>query len=111
MTLRLSERLIRELDRSLRESFGSVDAIVFGSRIDDARRGGDIDLAIPGNLAREEFHARKAHFFANLLRRGFDLDIDLVQLADASPLLQREIHRRGVPLHQSRNSAEQSATK
>nr|VFK08574.1 MAG: Nucleotidyltransferase domain-containing protein [Candidatus Kentron sp. LPFa]VFK25155.1 MAG: Nucleotidyltransferase domain-containing protein [Candidatus Kentron sp. LPFa] len=98
MAIRLSERLIRELTRSLEESFGPIDAIVFGSRTDDARRGGDIDLAIPGNLTREEFRAKRARFLANLLRRGFDLDIDLVQTADAPPLLQREIQRRGVPL-------------
>jgi len=98
MVLRLSERLKNEIGRSLVSSFGSADATVFGSRADDTRRGGNLDIAIPGNLSREEFRAKKALFQANLMRKGLDLDLNIVQLSDVSPLLQQEIHRSGVPL-------------
>ncbi|VFM99828.1 MAG: hypothetical protein BECKG1743D_GA0114223_104591 [Candidatus Kentron sp. G] len=52
MALRLSDRLIREIGNALEESFGPTRAIVFGSRTDSARRGGDIDIAIPGGLSQ-----------------------------------------------------------
>jgi len=99
--LRLSERLKHELGKSLEESFGPFDAVVFGSRTDDTKRGGDIDIAIRSNLSRAEFFNRKVRFRTNLIRKGLDLDIDLVQISDASPLLQEEIARSGILLHHS----------
>nr|VFJ55979.1 MAG: hypothetical protein BECKFM1743C_GA0114222_101678 [Candidatus Kentron sp. FM]VFJ58279.1 MAG: hypothetical protein BECKFM1743A_GA0114220_102112 [Candidatus Kentron sp. FM]VFK11612.1 MAG: hypothetical protein BECKFM1743B_GA0114221_101983 [Candidatus Kentron sp. FM] len=98
MALRLSDRLTREVSSALAEGFGPTQAIVFGSRTDSTRRGGDIDIAVPGGLSQQEFRAAKAKFLAHLIRRGFDLDIDLVQLSDASALLQQEIHRSGIVL-------------
>nr|VFJ42894.1 MAG: Nucleotidyltransferase domain-containing protein [Candidatus Kentron sp. DK] len=104
--MRLSERLKNEIQHSLEESFGPIDATLFGSRADDTRRGGDIDVAVSSELSREEFRAGKAAFLASLMRKGFDLPIDLVQFSEASPLLQEEIHRSGVPL--CRNLAQQA---
>jgi len=69
----LSERLKNEIRLSLEESFGPIKATVFGSRADDTRRGGDIDIAVSSDLSRKEFRAGKAAFFASLMRKGFDL--------------------------------------
>ena len=45
--MRLSEHYVTEIKAAAREAFGA-DAVVrlFGSRVDDERRGGDIDLHI-----------------------------------------------------------------
>nr|VFJ53939.1 MAG: Nucleotidyltransferase domain-containing protein [Candidatus Kentron sp. FW] len=95
---RLSPRLAHEISKSIEESFGPVAVILFGSRTDDARRGGDIDIAIESDLSREEFRTGKARVKANLIRKGLDLQLDLVQLSHASPLLRKEIIGSGIPL-------------
>ena len=53
---------------------------LFGSRLDDARRGGDIDLLVelPQPLPAEEIVARRTRFAARLYRRLGEQRIDIV---------------------------------
>ena len=44
--MRLSKRLKASLIKSILESFGEVDIYLFGSRTDDSKKGGDIDIAV-----------------------------------------------------------------
>lgn len=96
--MRLSDRIHRAIKETALQSFGEVDVILFGSRTDDARKGGDIDLAIGSHLSSEQFRHAKALFLSGLLRKGLELKIDLVQLADVDTLLQSEISSQGVVL-------------
>ena len=98
--MRLSERLQRSIKQALIDSFGDVSIVLFGSRADDTKRGGDIDIAIDSHFSREEFRKRRAEFFSLLLRQDFELDIDLIQLDDASALLHSEITKNGIELRQ-----------
>ena len=51
---------------------------LFGSRLDDAARGGDIDLYLETELPVEEAEALRLRMVARLARRLGDRKIDLV---------------------------------
>lgn len=51
---------------------------LFGSRLDDQARGGDIDLYVETPLAAEEAEARRLGMLARLARRLGERKIDLV---------------------------------
>ena len=57
--------------------FGVVPYL-FGSRLNDAERGGDIDLFIPGEWSTEEAVLRRIRFCAELRRSLGDQKIDVV---------------------------------
>jgi predicted nucleotidyltransferase len=61
---------------------------LFGSRIDDAARGGDIDLLVTPPSAPEpaDWVARRQRFVARLYRLLDERRIDVVLDADAAPL-------------------------
>ncbi len=44
--MRLSERCVCSIRMAVREIVGDADIWLFGSRADDARRGGDVDLYV-----------------------------------------------------------------
>ncbi len=67
--MRLSEFEIENIKKIAREIWGEqVDVYLFGSRTDDSKRGGDIDLYI--HLTKEpdakELMLQKAEFLGNL---------------------------------------------
>ncbi|MBF0219657.1 MAG: hypothetical protein HQL49_09035 [Gammaproteobacteria bacterium] len=97
-SIRLSKALQQQIYATLIKNFGLVPVILFGSRADPQRVGGDIDIALDSHYSRAEFRQRRAHLLADLLRQDLDLPLDLVQLCDASPLLSREIAEHGVLL-------------
>jgi predicted nucleotidyltransferase len=96
--MRLSDALRKKIVGALAKQFGSVDIILYGSRTDDSRRGGDYDIAINSQLDTAAFRRHKAQFFAQLVREGYELPIDLVQLSSAGKLLRSEIEENGIYL-------------
>lgn len=63
-------------DASLRW-FG-VPPRLFGSRVDDARRGGDIDLYIEASLSPQDAFQRETQMAAELYRAFGERKIDIV---------------------------------
>lgn len=57
--------------------FGVVP-LVFGSRLSDTAKGGDIDLLIPGEWAPQEAIPRRLRFCAEIAARLGDQKIDVV---------------------------------
>ena len=96
--MRLSERLRALIKSGIAHSFGDIEVYLFGSRTDDSLRGGDIDLAVKTDLPHALFRRKKAEFFAYLIRRGYDLKIDLVQYNRDNPLLFEEISKNKILL-------------
>jgi len=90
--------LLDVIKRAAFESFGDAGVYLFGSRADDAKVGGDIDLAIDAQMSTEEFRHKKATFFAYMIRAEYDLKIDIVQYNSDDPLLFGEIRSSGVRL-------------
>jgi len=56
--MRLSKRLQHVIKAALNDSFGHVDTYLFGSRTDNNKKGGDIDIAVDVNLSHEKFREK-----------------------------------------------------
>ncbi|MDM8568586.1 nucleotidyltransferase domain-containing protein [Thiotrichales bacterium HSG1] len=96
--MRLSNRIINILQQGILKSFGDIDVYLFGSRTDDKKTGGDIDIALDVCLTKEEFRKKKIFFKSYLARVGFDLKIDVVNFNTTDPLLRQEIQKNKISL-------------
>lgn len=67
---------------------------LFGSRVDDAARGGDIDLHVEGSGTPAELLDRELRLQARLLRRLGDRRIDIVVYGGQGPLRSIDAHAR-----------------
>jgi len=79
--MRLNKNEINEIKAVTHSIFG-VNALVmlYGSRIDDSKRGGDIDLLIKCNktISRDELYQLKLKFLIQLKKRIGDQKIDVL---------------------------------
>lgn len=57
--MRISKRTIEIINRAIKDSFGSVKVYLFGSRVDDNKKGGDIDIAIKCDISEEDFREKR----------------------------------------------------
>ena len=96
--MRLSKRLKTSLIKSILESFGEVDIYLFGSRTDDSKKGGDIDIAVDVDLSRKEFKQRQIKFMVAMIKQDLDLKIDLVAYNSQDKLLAEEIKKSAIKL-------------
>jgi len=97
--MRLSKRVISILKDNIAKSFGDVNIYLFGSRTDDTKKGGDIDLAIDTDLSKQEFRKRKSLFLSLLARIDFDYKIDIVNFNTKDELLYNEIRNNNIKLN------------
>lgn len=99
--MRLSSQQQQAIREEVTRVFGR-DALVrlFGSRLDDTARGGDIDLHIESNGTSSELFNRELKLQARLQRRLGDRRIDVIVYGGQSPLRPIDAHARqtGVPL-------------
>jgi len=89
--MRISNRIVKKVELAIKHSFGNVDVYLFGSRVDDKKTGGDIDLAVNTSLSKEEFKKAKTNFNLELIKIDFDYKIDLLQYPSSDILLNTEI--------------------
>lgn len=89
--MRLTPEQIQTIGQAAVASFGDDAKVwLFGSRVDDSKRGGDIDLLVsPPALAAEQPFARKIKMLGLLERRLGERKIDLVIESpdDARPIV------------------------
>ena len=78
--MRLTSHQIQNIKLTAQEVFGpDVEVYLFGSRTDESRRGGDIDLYIDAPLRDPNEAARaKIRFLSRLKQKMGDQRIDLV---------------------------------
>jgi len=96
--MRLSNYLHKTIQNAISKSFGECEIILFGSRVDDHKKGGDFDIAIKSNLAKEEFKKAKVQFFKQLLLQDLDLPIDLIFYDHVRDSFKKEIDAKGIKL-------------
>ena len=99
--MRLTSRQRTAILTTARELFGpKVRVILFGSRVDDRLRGGDIDLMIDTDLDRQSAHESKLTFLVELKKRLGDRKIDVIVRSPDRPA--KSIHdaalRHGVEI-------------
>ena len=92
--MRLSKRIKDLIIEGVHSSFGDVAIYLFGSRVDESRKGGDIDIALALEMSRGEFREKKVKFKRYLFQKGYDLKVDLLQWnKNIDSLLQDEIEK------------------
>lgn len=65
--MRLSKSTIHTIKQYAREFFGNdAEVYLFGSRVNDRLRGGDIDLLIKTNIPKKEHLDKKLDFLTKL---------------------------------------------
>lgn len=98
--MRLSNRIRSVILKSINDSFGDMDCYLFGSRVDDTKRGGDIDLAIDTSLNGLKFRKNKIKFIASMMKLGYgDLKMDLVNYNTTDELLYSEIQSNSIRIN------------
>jgi predicted nucleotidyltransferase len=77
--MRLTEKQVEQIRSIGREVFGSsVRIYLFGSRVDDHKRGGDIDLLIEPETKPKSLVEARIRFLVRLKQAIGDQKIDLV---------------------------------
>jgi predicted nucleotidyltransferase len=87
--MRLSSAQIEVIKQETQHFFGAqVEVWLFGSRVDDAAKGGDIDLYVDTRLAdADRLAAARFAFLARLKRRIGDGKVDLVLQREGGEVL------------------------
>jgi predicted nucleotidyltransferase len=99
--MRLNEEYAATIRAGVRKVFGPDARVwLFGSRTDDSRRGGDIDLYIEAPCPPEQIATLEGRLYAFLVRRLGEQRIDIVirPHSKAPRPIDVEAKRTGVPL-------------
>lgn len=94
--MRLNQSEINAIKQAFDETFNKGEVILFGSRIDDTRRGGDIDLYLV--VPKKEATQSKRIAFAMKLRQKIYKKIDIVFAKDPTRPIE-QVASRGIPLY------------
>ena len=99
--MRLTKKQIAAIRQATREVYGDNSQVwLFGSRVDDNRRGGDIDLLIRPEIANKSVGLmRKIQFLGKLERAMGERKIDvIIEADDDSRSIIRVAHETGLRL-------------
>lgn len=95
--MRLTEFEINAIKQSAQEIFGAkVEVFLFGSRVDDAKKGGDIDLYIKAEAGNDLIH--KVKFLVALEQKIGEQKIDVVLAVDKNRPIEQQAINTGVLL-------------
>ena len=95
--MRLSQRYIDVIKSRFKEFFNDGDIYLFGSRVDDSKKGGDIDLYLVLKEHTNIFE-KKIKFLSRIKRELGDQKIDIVFNQDQNRLIEKEAIRWGIKL-------------
>lgn len=101
--MRLTPHQTQAIITTFLEVFGKGEIRLFGSRVDDNRHGGDIDLYVNPDL-RERLGEARIQFLARLKRRIGEQKIDLVIAASPPRPIDTIAQKNGVLLCQMHGS-------
>jgi len=95
--MRLSSRYIMVIKKYFREFFKDGEIYLFGSRTDDSKKGGYIDLYL---VLREHSNLfeKKIKFLSRIKRELGEQKIDIVFNTDDSRLVEKEAIQWGIKL-------------
>lgn len=95
--MRLTEFEINAIKQAAQEIFGpNAQVFLFGSRVDDAKKGGDIDLYIKTESGNDFTH--KIKFLVLLEQKIGEQKIDVVFAADKNRPIEQQAIKTGVLL-------------
>jgi len=98
--MRLTEFEVEAIKKVFSEVFKEGNLYIFGSRVDDRKLGGDIDLFIdlPYEITTEELVERRREFRIKLQEAIGEQKIDIVISKDKNRGIEQEALKRGVLL-------------
>lgn len=98
--MRLTNYEIESIKKVFKEVFKDGEVYLFGSRVDDTKKGGDIDLYIdlPYKLNTSEEYDKKSKFRLSLYELIEEQKIDIVISKDKYRSIEKEILKIGVEL-------------
>lgn len=93
--MRLKSVEVDAIVQSARDVFGTgVSVALFGSRVDDAQKGGDIDLYIRTAINNDYSH--RIQFLVALEQRIGEQKIDVVMAVDSTRAIEQQALKNGV---------------
>ena len=96
--MRLENCEIENIKNSTLKIFGAdAHVTLFGSRVDDLSRGGDIDLYIQSSIKNNSI-ANKINFLIDLKSAIGDQKVDVTLAKDSSRLIEQEALTKGIKL-------------
>jgi len=95
--MRLKQYEIDTIKTHFANTFESGEIFLFGSRVNDSKRGGDIDLFLEITNHTDLFE-KKIKFLARLKRSLGDQKIDIVFNEDPTRLIEKEARKWAVKL-------------
>ena len=95
--MRLTTKEIKTIKKTFLNIFDKGNIYLFGSRVDDTKRGGDIDLYIE-SVSDENLLEKKLDFLVELKQKIGDQKIDVIISKDKSRLIEQEAIKTGVKL-------------
>ncbi len=95
--MRLNDKYIMTIKNSFQEVFGEGEIYLFGSRVDDSKKGGDIDLYLIIKDKSDLFR-KKLQFLAKIKKVLGEQKIDVVFNIDENRLIEQEARKWGTKL-------------
>jgi len=95
--MRLNEKQLDSIKRNFKKIFKSGKIYLFGSRVDDTKRGGDIDLYI-STQNKDDLTYKKIQFLAKVKREIGEQRIDVVFDYGQDRLIDKIAKQEGVEL-------------
>ena len=95
--MRLSEKYISVIKKNFNEFFKNGEIYLFGSRVDDSKKGGDIDLYLVLQEHSNLFE-KKLKFLSRIKRELGEQKIDVVFNIDSNRLIEKEAIQWGIKL-------------
>jgi predicted nucleotidyltransferase len=83
--------------KAFKEIFGDGHIYLFGSRVDDTQKGGDIDLYLKPEDQTDRFD-KKIHFLAQLHQSLGNQKIDVIIHSDENRFIEKEAISKGIKL-------------
>ncbi len=96
--MRLAEYEIKMIKKAFHEVFGKGKIYLFGSRVDDNLRGGDIDLYLITKVKFDDERQRKIKFLIKLDKYIGKQKVDVIIAKDKNRLIEQEALKYGVEL-------------
>ena len=95
--MRLTSKEIGSIKNVFVEVFKEGSIYLFGSRVDDMQKGGDIDLYIISK-SNKNLLDKKIDFLIKLKQKIGDQSIDVIISKDKNRLLEQEALQKGIQL-------------
>ncbi|NOQ29802.1 MAG: nucleotidyltransferase domain-containing protein [Helicobacteraceae bacterium] len=96
--MRLTQFEQNAIKKAFIETFENGDIFLFGSRVDNTQRGGDIDLYLVPDIKFDDERNRKIEFLIKLDEYIGEQKVDVVLAKDKSRLIEQEALKYGIEL-------------